>query len=188
MPVSAAERAHPLAGRYVPGGDGPLRLDAPARDVVQVLARRGRGADVARALGALPGPGGTSVSGPHTALWLQPDVWAVMADAGAEGALAAALRKAVGEAASVTDQSHGRVVIGVEGALASRVLAKGVRIDLDPRAFPVGASAVTECAHLGIALLRPGAQRFEVITMRTFAAHLWHWLTEAAGEYGFTVA
>lgn len=173
--MSAAELAHPLAGILQPGGDGPVRLDSPARDIVQVLARRGRAAEVEAMLGA------------RAKLWLQPGVWAVMAPRGTEGALAAELRGAVGEAATVTDQTHGRCVIGIEGTLATRVLAAFIRIDLHDRAFGVGATAVTEAAHIGIALLRAAPDRYEIICMRTFAAHMWHAVTEAAAEYGYTV-
>jgi sarcosine oxidase subunit gamma len=176
MRVSAAEVVHPLAGVLKPGGDGPVRLDSPARDIVQVLARRGRAGEVDALLGQ------------RARVWLQPGVWAVMTTRGPAGALAAALRNLVGEAAAVTDQTHGRCVIGIEGALAARVLAAFIRIDLHDSAFPVGATAVTEAAHIGIALLRAAPDRYEIICMRTFAAHIWHAVTEAAAEYGYTVA
>jgi sarcosine oxidase subunit gamma len=67
------------------------------------------------------------------------------------------------------------------------MLAKGIRIDLHPMAFPVGAAAVTECAHLGVALWRAAEDRYELIVFATFVRELWHWATEAAAEFGYTV-
>jgi len=190
--VSAPEPVHPLSGVLAPGRHGaesesPLRLDAPARDVVQVLARRGRAGRIAAAMG-LPGPGSSSTTPLGTALWLQPGVWAIVGPRGPEGALAGNLAAALGEAAAIVDQSHGRTVIGIEGQTARRMLAKGIRIDLHPSAFPVGAVAVTDCTHLGVALLRAAEDRYELIVFATFARELWHWVTEAAGEFGYTVA
>jgi sarcosine oxidase subunit gamma len=192
MPVSVPEALHPLApllrpGRHGAEGAEPLRLEAPQREIVQVLARRGQAEALAAALGGLPGPGGSSTTRFGTLLWLQPGVWAVVRSRDAEGSLGAALRDAVGNAASVVDQTHGRSVIAVEGLAARRMLAKGVRIDLYPSAFPVGAVAVTECAHLGVALHRAAADRYEFIVFSTLAREFWHWITEAAGEFGYTV-
>jgi sarcosine oxidase subunit gamma len=190
--VSAVEALHPLAAIMAPGRHGaeaasPLRLDAPARDIVQVLARRGQADRVADALGGLPGPGASLGTRFGTALWLQPGVWAVARPRGPEGELATRLAAAVGTAALVVDQTHGRCTIGIEGASARRMLAKGIRIDLHPRVFAVGAAAVTECAHLGVALHRPAEDRYELIVLATFARELWHWVCEAAGEFGYTV-
>jgi heterotetrameric sarcosine oxidase gamma subunit len=189
--VSAPEPVHPLAsvlrpGRHGAEADDPLRLDIPARDIVQVLARRGRAGRVAAAMG-LPGPGASSTTPLGTALWLQPGVWAITAPRGPEAALARNLFSALGESAAIIDQSHGRVTIGIEGGHARRMLAKGIRLDLHPAAFPVGAAAVTECAHLGVLLHRPAETRLELIVVSTFARELMHWITEAAAEFGYTI-
>jgi heterotetrameric sarcosine oxidase gamma subunit len=189
--VSAAERVHPLAHALKPGVFGaessePLRLSAPAREIVQVLARRGQAEALAAALG-LPAPCGSSDTAFGTALWLQPGVWAIAAPPGPEAALASRLADVVGDRGTVADQSHGRCVIEIEGRAARTLLAKGCRIDLHPAAFPVGQVAVTEFAHLGAALHRAGEHRYALIVMATFAEELWHWLGQAAAEYGYTV-
>jgi len=191
--VSVPEALHPLAPVVSPGRHGaatadPLRLDAPVREVVQVLARRGQADAVSVALGGLPGPGGSSTTRFGTALWLQPGVWAVLRPGAGEGRLAKELGDTLGGRAAVVDQTHGRCVIAAEGRAARKMLAKGIRVDLHPLVFPVGAVAVTECAHLGVALHRAAEDRYELIMFATLARELWHWLTEAAGEFGYTVA
>ena len=51
--MSAPEPAHPLAGaargRHGAAGDAPLRVSFPARDIVQVMVRRGQDAALAPA-------------------------------------------------------------------------------------------------------------------------------------------
>ena len=49
-----------------------------------------------------------------------------------------ALRQAFAASASLSDQSHARVLISVSGAKARAMLAKLSSIDLHPAAFPIG--------------------------------------------------
>ena len=105
------------------GGD-PVRIARVACDVVQVMARKGRGADVAAALLAshglvLPGPGAAAEGRGVTALWVQPEGWFVVAPRAGDGVLAGALKASCGDAGSVVDQSHGRSVIRISGARAA---------------------------------------------------------------------
>lgn len=184
--MSVVEPIHPLVGDLVLGrhgadGEPGVTLDAPARDVVQVLARRGR------ELADMPGPGASAASAFGTALWLQPGVFAITAPRGPEGALAGRLAATFANTAQVVDQSHGRCTIGIEGPAARTMLAKGIRIDLHPKVFAVGGVATTECAQLGVTLFRAAEARYELITMATFARELWHFVTEAAAEFGYTV-
>lgn len=187
MSVSVAEPVHPLVGDLVLGRHGAegtpgIMLDAPARDVVQLLARRGQ------KISAMPGPGRSAATDFGTAIWLQPGVWAIVAPRGPAGALAGRLAEEFGDRAAVVDQSHGRTVIGIAGPAARKMLAKGIRVDLHPSVFKVGDVAVTECAHLGVALLRADETRYELVVMSTFARELWHFITESAAEFGYIVA
>ncbi len=185
--MSVVEPVHPLLGDLVLGHHGAegtpgITFDAPARDIVQLLARRGR--EVA----GMPAPGRSAATPFGTALWLQPGVWAITAPRGPEGALAARLAERFADAAVAVDQSHGRVTIGIEGPAARKMLAKGIRLDLHPKVFAVGSVAATECAQLGVALHRADETRYELIVMATFARELWHFLTESAAEFGYVAA
>ena len=89
--------------------------------------------------------------------------------------------------ASCSDQSHGRVVIGIVGPHVRQVLAKGSPIDFHPAEFPVGKSALTQMAHVGVHVTRVGADAFEISVFRGFSESFWEWITEQAEEFGYQV-
>jgi sarcosine oxidase subunit gamma len=112
----------------------------------------------------------------------QNQFWALSSDSAWLTQLACAVRP---EAGSATFLSHSRVRIAIEGAPVREVLAKGIAIDLHPAAFPVGRFAQTGLHHTGILLERRGADRFELMVLRTFAASIWAWLVDAALPFGY---
>jgi methylglutamate dehydrogenase subunit D len=89
--------------------------------------------------------------------------------------------------ASVTDQSHGRVVIRIAGPKARALLAKGTPVDLYTDEFPVGKSALTQMAHVSVHLTRTGEDEFTLSVFRGFSESFWEWLTSQAGEFGYQV-
>jgi methylglutamate dehydrogenase subunit D len=89
--------------------------------------------------------------------------------------------------ASVTDQSHGRVVIRVAGPKARAVLSKGTPVDLHDGEFPVGKSALTQMAHVSVHLTRTGKDEFTLSVFRGFSESFWEWLTSQAAEFGYQV-
>ena len=143
--------------------------------IVTVIARQGQGAAVAAALA------------PHTAQWAGPDQYFVVAEGRGEGALHRELKASLAGMASVSDQSHGRVVIRVEGPKARAVLAKGTPVDLHPGVFPVGKSALTQMAHVGVHLTRVGEDAYDLSVFRGFAESFWEWISEQAEEFGYQV-
>ena len=182
--MSAVEPVPPLTGFLPPGlpGPAPLRITLPARELVQVSARRGAmpsGLDL-----TLPPPGASASAGDVTALWIQPDAWLLSAPRAGEGALLARAAPLAAGAALV-DQSHGRCTLGLAGAKVRAVLAKGCRIDLHPRAFGPGRVASTQIAHLSCLLHQTGPEAFELIVFATLTANALEWLTTAAAEYGY---
>ena len=82
---------------------------------------------------------------------------------------------------AVSDQSHGRVRIVVEGAKAPAMLAKGTAVDLD--AMAIGASTTTLVGQLGVHLTKTAAATYELMVLRSFAEALWHDLEAMAAEY-----
>jgi methylglutamate dehydrogenase subunit D len=89
--------------------------------------------------------------------------------------------------ASCADQSHGRVIIRVEGPKVRQVLCKGTPVDLHDSEFAIGKSAVTQMAHVGVHLTRVSADAFELSVFRGFSESFWEWLTEQAEEFGYQV-
>lgn len=152
---SRPNRASPLAGIARPGrfgaGRGLPGVELSVRhptSIVTVIARKGKADDLAVALKEL------SRCAVH---WAGFDQHYVIADDRAEGALHDELKRRLDGMASVSDQSHGRMIIRIAGPKLHNVLAKGTSVDLNADEFPVGKSAVTQMAHVGVHLTRTGA-------------------------------
>lgn len=84
--------------------------------------------------------------------------------------------------AAVSDLSHGRVVLRLEGEAATALLAKGVALDLDLTAFPPGRIAQAAIHHVDVLVHRLGETTFELWVLRGFAEALAEWLIDAGGE------
>ena len=119
--------------------------------------------------------------------WAGPDQYFVVAQGRGEGALYRELKAALDGIASVSDQSHGRVIIRIEGPKVRNVLAKGTPVDLHADEFAVGKSALTQMAHVGVHLTRVGDDAFELSVFRGFAESFWEWITSQAEEFGYMV-
>lgn len=143
--------------------------------IITVIARAGQGEAVAAALKG------------HDAQWAGPDQYFVLAENRGEGALYRELKAKLSGIASVSDQSHGRVIIRIAGPKARAVLTKGTPVDLHPDQFPVGKSALTQMAHVGIHLTRVGEETYDLSVFRGFSESYWEWITEQAEEFGYQV-
>ncbi len=160
------------ADRGAPGVE--FRVRHPM-SIVTVIARQGQGSAVAAALV------------PHAPQWAGPDQYFVIAEGRGEGALYRELKSALDGIASVSDQSHGRVIIRISGVKARAVLAKGTPVDLHPDECAMGKSALTQMAHVGVHLTRVGENAFDLSVFRGFAESFWEWITEQAEEFGYMV-
>jgi heterotetrameric sarcosine oxidase gamma subunit len=130
-----------------------------------------------------------AIAGPIAFVWAGPGHWLARADGEDGAALEQRLRATFGNLASVCDQSDGRTVIRVGGERARDVLAKGVPIDLHPRAFRVGDAAVTSVAHISVQFWQVDeTPTYEFIVSRSFAVGFWEWLTDSAAEFGYLIA
>ena len=130
---------------------------------------------------ALPLEPNTSSSGTDCeVLWLGPDEWLLVTIAAARLPI---------DGGYMTDVSHGRAVVRVSGARTRDLFAKGCPLDLHPRVFAPRRCAQTHIAHVSVLLhLVDDAGTFDLYCARSYAAHTWHWLTEAASALGYSVA
>ena len=90
-----------------------------------------------------------------------------------------------GELIAVTPLSSSRVCVSVTGAKAGAVLATGIPVDLHPAVFRVGQFAQSGLHHTGVLLERRAEERYDLFFLRTFAATLHDWLTDAALVHGY---
>ena len=163
------------ADRGAPGVE--FRVRHPL-SILTVIARKGSAKAVAAAIDGLKGA---------TVQWAGPDQYFVTAEGRGEGALHAQVKASLGGDGSVSEQSHGRVIIRISGPRARNVLAKGTPVDLHPDEFPLGKSALTQMAHVGVHLSRVGEDDFDLSVFRGFAESFWEWITEQAEEFGYQV-
>ena len=119
----------------------------------------------------------------HAALWIGPNEWLVVAAPGAEAETAASLREALAKHhAAVTDVSESLAVIAISGANARHVLAKGMSLDLHPRAFAAGRCARASLAKTVVLIHQTSDSppAYDLYIDRSYAEYLWRWLEDAA--------
>ncbi len=103
-------------------------------------------------------------------------------------ALADELRRDLGDAAAISDQSSGYAVLRLAGPKLRATLEKGIGVDLHPRAFRPDDAAVTSCAHIGVIIWQiDETPTYEIGVARSFAADFGHWLMQSAAEFGLKV-
>ena len=178
-------------GATLPGGPGVRLTVRHPLSIATIIARRDQGA----ALSALlehgygvraPTPGKMEIGRDMVLQWCGAGQYYALAENRLEGSFYTELKDALKGAASVSDQSHGRAIIGISGSKARALLSKGSPVDFHPREFPLHAVAVTQMAHIGVHVSRWGQDTFELSLFRGFSEHFWEWLTEQAEEFGYT--
>jgi methylglutamate dehydrogenase subunit D len=179
-------RVSPLAnvavqGRY--GADkgvpGVVLSVVHPLSIVMVIARKGKAKATKDALASLKNV---------DVLWAGSDQYFVQAAGRTENTLYTELKKKLSGIASVSDQSHGRLVLRIVGSKSRALLAKGTPVDLHDDEFPIGKSALTQMAHVGVHLTRTGADEFTLSVFRGFSESFWEWLTSQAGEFGYQIS
>lgn len=178
--AAGLERRPALAGVDLSARGARISMLPPA----ERISLRTRGASVAalsKALGVtLPQkPKASAAKGARTALWLGPDEWLVIDEAGkdpgADCAKVSALHSAVGI-------SHRNIAISIEGPGAEATLAAGCPQDLSLLVFPVGACSRTILGKVEIVVLRTAENAFRVECWRSFSDYVFTFLSEAARD------
>jgi len=133
-------------------------------------------------------PNRATVTETLAALWIGPARALIVGREGdgLEQKLAQAL---VGLEAALTELSHGRSVIRLEGTRLRDLLAKGCGLDFHARAFAAGAALQSSYAGINVLLhARDEPLAVDLYVGRGFAFSLWQHLLEGALEYGCRVA
>ncbi|CCV08942.1 Sarcosine oxidase gamma subunit [Mesorhizobium metallidurans STM 2683] len=164
-------------------------------ELIQVMARRGKWAELAKAaktrFGVAAPEAPKAIQAKDAALiWSGPHQFLVLSKNGKH--TMNTLAPAFSGPASLSDQSHARALISISGAKARTMLAKLSSLDLHPAVFPVGAAAATSIDHTSVTLWRGGDQPdgqavFNLLVFATFAESLWHTMLDAAAEYGIDI-
>jgi sarcosine oxidase subunit gamma len=189
-------RINPLAAVYREGtypGDTALAMEISLRQRrgLQLMVLHGNSdcsgfaETVTRSLGCpLPVVPNTSAHGTCCdVLWLGPAEWLLAGTIDTE-----IISHLEAEGALLTDISHGRVIVRIEGNEARNLLAKGCALDLHPRYFRKEFCAQTSIAKVNILLHQIEESIFDIYVGRSYALHFWEWLTASAAEFGYKIA
>jgi sarcosine oxidase subunit gamma len=184
-----------VPGRYgkADGAPGITIAERVGLGLATVAARKGHGAAleqaVAEAYGVELPNGSRIVQGPQASfVGYGPGQWQAVSEALGGEALARDLGQHLKGLASISDQSGGRTVLRVSGPRARDVLAKGLPIDLHPRAFAAGDAATSTISLMGVQLWQvDDAPTYDIALFRSVSASFWRWLMASAGEVGYEV-
>ena len=154
------------------------------RALAMVIARRNRAAGFRE----LPTEPRVGIVGGISFVWAGRGRWLAMAQRISAAAFLKQMCEQFAELASVIDQSDARILVRLAGPNARDVLAKGVLVDLHPRAFAVGDAALTSIGHVRAHFWQTEVTpAYEIAVMRSYAAAFWHWLMHSAAAYGVLI-
>ena len=181
--LEARSAVDPLPPCFASGGG--VTLDERRDLVVLRLVAYGDTAALTAAFGQLPPPGSVLETGEGARLvGLRPDQWLLLTPdpAGRDGSAARSWRGRL-PGVALMDESHKHVGLVLDGPAAEAVLQKGLSVDLDPSAFPVGAAIQAGLAGHAVLVLREAGDRFFLAVGRSFAADLIEWLYVTAAPF-----
>lgn len=92
------------------------------------------------------------------------------------------------EYGAVSDITHGRVILRLEGEAAADVLSTSVALDLDTSVFPAGRVVQTMIHHVDVVIHRRSETHFELWVLRSFAESLAEWLLDQGVPFGIGFA
>ncbi|GAA2829704.1 sarcosine oxidase subunit gamma [Aminobacter aminovorans] len=177
--VAIATRHPAHAGKSLGGHGVSLKVLEPASRM-SLRARPAAIAALSKALGiVLPEkPKSSAAKAGRTVLWLGPDEWLVIDEAGDPVADCGSVKGLH----SAVDVSHRNVGIAIVGPNAAATINAGCPQDLSLQAFPVGAASRTVLGKVEIVLLRTGEDAFRLECWRSFSDYVWGFLSEAARD------
>ena len=183
-------RPGPLGRRVSPPGVTVRELTAFT--LATIIARRGKAAAASQQAlashgAALPDQPRVTGSNDFAFVWSGPAQWLALGPPAAQP-IEHVLGTTLGAQASIFDQSGSRRLLELRGPRVRDALAKGMSLDLHPRAFKTGDAAVTTASHLGVHLWQVADEPvYRLLVVHTYFDSLWRWLAASAAEYGCEV-
>jgi sarcosine oxidase, subunit gamma len=162
---------------------GPLSI-AERIDVAlaSLAARKGRLADLAKAAQTagvpLPGPATHQQGTPYSAFWTAPEMWFVEAPYATHELIADLLKSALGDAASITEQTDAWVAFDLAAPDLTPLLERLCNVDFPN--VPTGYATRTMMEHLGVYLIKHGPGAARLYGPRSSAESLLHAIETAA--------
>lgn len=150
--------------------------------LASVAARRGRMADLAKAAKKaglpLPDPARYQAGTPYSAFWTAPEMWLVEAPFASHELIEGMLKSALGDAASVTEQTDAWVALDLTAPDLTPLLERLSNVDFP--AVATGYATRTMIEHLGCYLIKHDAGAVRLYGPRSSAQSLLHALEVTA--------
>ena len=145
--------------------------------LASVAARHGQEKGCEKALKKLlgntaPGPGMALLAQPFSAVWMGPEQWMIGADFATHEDIAEIVKAAMGDTASVTEQTDAWAGFDLSGAKIDAVMELLCPINM--RDFPAGSATRTSIHHLGCFVISGGAEFVRILGPRASAGSLHH--------------
>jgi len=166
---------------------GPLTI-SECTDVAlaSVAARKGRMADLAKAAKTagvpLPAPATHQHGTPYGAFWTAPEMWFVEAPYATHELIADLLKTALGDTASITEQTDAWVAFDLAAPDLTPILERLCNVDFSN--VPTGYATRTMMEHLGVYLIKHGLGKARLYGPRSSAESLLHAIETAARSVG----
>jgi sarcosine oxidase, subunit gamma len=162
---------------------GPLTItERTDIALASVAARKGRATDLAKAAKKagvpLPGPSTHLEGTPYSAFWTTPEMWFVEAPYSTHEEIADLLKTALGDAASITEQTDAWVGFDLSAPDLAPMLERLCNVNYAAR--PTGYATRTMMEHLGVYLIKCGPGAARVYGPRSSAESLLHAIETAA--------
>ena len=126
-----------------------------------------------------------TTAGKRHVVWLGPDEFLILCEAGKDEELTSALQLTFGDQHSaVSNISDALAAFHLKGANVRQALAKGCALDLHHTSFTPGDAAQTLLSNAAVTIMALADAEFIVICRTSFASYLHDWLLDAALEYG----
>lgn len=178
QPLTAFGKREPVSVTH-----GPLtiteRIDVA---LASVAVRKGRGTDLAKAAekAGVPLPGASlhQDGTPYSAFWTTPEMWFVEAPFATHELIADTLKSALGDTASITEQTDAWVALDLAAPELAPLLERLCNVDYATR--PTGYATRTVMEHLGVYLIKHGQGEARIYGPRSSAESLLHAIETAA--------
>lgn len=131
----------------------------------------------------LPDPLKSSSNSSTRILWMGPDNWLVISSD--LNLLKQEEKKFDDKNFALTDISHSRTIIEIEGNLTDEVIKKGCPLDINDLKQGDCANSVYNGMSIVIDFISDDPKKVRIFSLRSFGESLYHSITDACLEYGY---
>ncbi|MGD9922340.1 MAG: sarcosine oxidase subunit gamma, partial [Pseudorhodoplanes sp.] len=118
-------------------------------------------------------------------VWAGPSQWLAVST---RPQMPSGLASELAGVAAVTDQTDARALLRLNGRNVRDALAKGCPVDLHPRAFRRGDTAITAIGGIGVQFWWADVDdALHLAVPRSMAGSFWSWLLPSTQEFGVEV-